>query len=150
MSVNSNIQLPPLDIVDKRLRGIIATTWHRLSKDVRAVLLNVIVGISELPEWGNMIKQSLDDMNIRRNCSNWNQFGKLLKGEVQFSKKDYDGISDDVLVGSFLHELGHAYQTAITPCDVNAINKAGDRLPISWEFRQEIEAVIRQRQIDTE
>ena len=144
------MQLPPLDIVDQRLRRIVVTTWHRLSSDDRAVLLNVIVGISELSEWGNIIKQSLDDMNIRRNCSNWNQISSLPKGEVQFSKKDYDGISDDVLVGSFLHELGHAYQTAITLCDVNTINEAGDRLPISWGFRQEVEVVIKQRQIDTE
>lgn len=140
--------IPSLNIADTRLYKVVISTWQKLPSEIRAVLLNKI-NISEIPEWDAHTKQMLRNLGIKSSCAKWHQFGRTQPGEVQFAKSDCASLSDEVLVGTFVHELGHAYQTAITPDDIDAIEKAGDQLPISWGFRKEIEALQRQREQDS-
>lgn len=140
--------IPSLNIADTRLYKVVISTWQKLPSEIRLILLNRINSISEIQEWDDYTKQILRRLGIKSNCARWHQFSRTHPGEIQFAASDCASLSDEVLAGAFLHELGHAYQTAITPDDIDAIEKAGDVLPLSWGFRKEMEALQKQRQQD--
>lgn len=140
------IDIPPLNIGDTRLRKVVISTWRKLPSDIRTVLLNKVSNIVQILEWDDYTKKMLRELGIRSNCARWQQSGREQPGEVKFATSDCATLSEEVLAGAFLHELGHAYQSAITPDDIDAIEKAGDTLPLSWGFKTEIEALKKQRE----
>ena len=66
-------------------------------------------------------------------------------GEICISQQDCQNVSDDVIVGAFIHEVAHAFQTQITPSNIDAIEYAGDALHSRWCFSKELAAVILER-----
>lgn len=135
--------MPPLNIGDAHAhwREIAIEVWNRLPEEVRAVLGDNLVQISEIPEWNNFTKEMLRKEGIKTNYARVNQVGGSPKTEVEISSKDCLGVSNDIIAGALVHELGHAYQIALTPDNLDKNEKAGDGLPIMWGFEQEIAAV---------
>ncbi|MCX6013274.1 MAG: hypothetical protein NTV30_07690, partial [Chloroflexi bacterium] len=70
----------------------------------------------------------------------WNLAKFSDSGTVIFSEKDCAYATNEVIIGAFVHELGHLYQATITPGNYDLIESAGDNLPKQWGFFSEIEA----------
>jgi hypothetical protein len=130
------VEPPILDIKDAKLRKITIKTWKRLPRNVKIKLQGGITRIREIPQWDSFTKQVLTQLSVKRNPAKYQQ-----GDEIQISKIDCTGLSDEVISGSLAHEFGHAYQAMLTPNDIEAIEKAGDELPATkWGFGKEIEA----------
>jgi hypothetical protein len=139
---------PTFNITDVRLYRTALGVWEKLPLGVKTVLLNTVESISEVPEWDTNTKQTLKNLGIAKNYAKWQQPGAAPKGEIKISSSDCATVSNEIVAGSLMHELGHAYQTAETPRDVDAIENAGDTLPTQWGFTKEIEALQKQRAKD--
>jgi hypothetical protein len=131
------VEPPALDIKDAKLHKITVKTWIRLRRDIKLKLQDVITQIREVYQWDNLTKQDLMLSAIKRNPAKWQQWG-----EIQISKIDCIGLSDKAISGAIAHEFGHVYQAILTPNNIDAIERAGDQLPLTkWGFKKEIQAL---------
>jgi len=135
--------VPPLDwdVQDPILNSLCRAAWERLPSEVKCTALKKLRRVSEICEWTEDIKNQLKSSGSKWSPAKFNP----TFGEICFSKKDCEGLSDDVIVGAFVHEVAHAFQTQITPNNLDAIEYAGDTLPCRWCFSAEVAAMILKR-----
>lgn len=129
--------IPQLSIEDERFQRILFEVWNRLPVHVKNTLAKNVKAIAE----------SSDNHDMKRYAC-WNTSGPVTDGVVLIYSKDCQSLSDESIAGCFVHELGHAYKTVDDPNDLNAIEKAGDEMPIKWGFDKEISSIKRQRAKD--
>jgi hypothetical protein len=84
--------------------------------------------------------------HIERGFAKFNPGAK----HIQLSRTECSDISEDTIMGVFIHEVAHAFETATVPdptnpCYMDAIDYAGDALPSRWCFSKEIAALIIER-----
>lgn len=131
---------PQLSLRNRRLVRLWEDTWQRLPDEAKTVLSQIMYAVSEVEQWDEATKDSLQTLGIERGYGRW----RTLTREIQLCKQDCDSTSDDVVIGVLAHELAHAYQTARTPNDSLAIEEAASKLPREWGFDREIIAAQEQ------
>lgn len=129
------------DIRDIKVNELLKGAWERLPTKVKSKIIESNLRISDIPEWDNYIAGLLEQSHIRWNCARFNQD----IGIVEISVRECQNIPDLVIIGAFVHEIAYAYQALITPRDFDAIEQAGDLLPVEWGFSMEIEALTAKR-----
>ena len=129
------------EIRDKKLDRLCKLAWERLPTEAKKVIVDNQFNISDTPEWNQYVKQALEQLQIKWNCARFNPNTHI----IELSIEDCMGIPESVITGSFVHELAHAYQAATTPRNLDAIEEAGDSLPVQWGFSSEIEALKAKR-----
>lgn len=100
------------------------------------MLSQIVYVISEVEQWDEATKDSLQMLGIKKGYGRW----RTSTREIRLCKPDCDSTSDEVAIVVLAHELAHAYQTAKSPNDADAIEEAGDKLPRQWGFEREIVA----------
>lgn len=136
------MQLPVnWNINNDRIDRLFRLVWKRLPTTVKSALQSSDIHIQDTPEWDDFIKEALGQSRINWNCGRFNPD----IGIIEISAKECEDIEDMVLIGAFAHEVAHAYQSLITPSDSDAIEKAGDTLPVAWGFSVEIKALDAKR-----
>jgi hypothetical protein len=124
-------------IQNKRINKICELAWKRLPNRIRKTINSNDIGVSDTKEWDCDIKAQLESANIKWNNSRFNPNRKL----IEISIKESEIIPDAAAIGSFVHEIAHAYQSILTPRDFDLVEKAGDSLPVEWGFSLEILAL---------
>jgi len=125
---------------NSRIKQLCKLTWDKLPMDVKPVVSKGLTQISDVIEWSGYIRESLDSLGVRWNPAKFNDWGT-----ITFSEKDCINLPDEIIVGAFVHELAHFYQSILTPGNTCLIENAGDVLPKIWGFRLEIEALSKKR-----
>ena len=124
---------PPINVSDPRLRKLTDETWNRLPNGVKKALQNTIMSIQEVPEWSDL--DEVYHQNAGGDAAKWFTILPLpARGLIHISNIDCKNLSDQAIVFSLAHALVLAYQSTRTPFDTNAIEKAGDELPLKWKF----------------
>jgi len=126
---------PPINISDARLKKIAVQTWNRLPNNVKRGLQSTVMNILEVPEWGELDLEYFKDSEVK--AARWFTILPLpTRGIIHISESDCRKLPDRAIMEALAHELGLAYQSTRTPFDINAIEKAGDELPVIWKFNQ--------------
>ncbi len=138
---------PPISIEDARLMKITTTVWYKLPNSVKRALQGTILNIQEVPEWSQLDKEGFKP--YKKKVCNWSTILPLpARGLIHISKSDCQGLPDNVIAGAIAHEFALAYQMTHTPFDAEAIDKAGDSLPLKWNFKKETSEFNTQREAD--
>jgi hypothetical protein len=125
---------PPINISDARLKKIAVQTWQRLPNHVKRGLQSTVMNILEVPEWGELDMDYFKDSEAR--AARWFTILPLpARGIIHLSESDCRNLQDQAIIEALAHELGMAYQSTRTPFDSNAIEKAGDELPVKWKLK---------------
>ena len=133
---------PTFNINDDRLKKIALQTWKRLPNHVKKGLQDTIMTIQETPQWSELDKAEFDGFSSA--LVKWMLILPLpTRGIIRISSMDCKELTDDVIAGSLAHEFGLAYQSTRTPFDLDSINRAGEELPVKWNFKKEITALRR-------
>lgn len=136
---------PPLNITDARLKKLIDHTWNRLPTHVKRDLQNTVMNITEVAAWSDFDKESFKTMT--RNPAKWYPLLPLpARGLIHISNSDCKDLQDAVIVGAIVYEFGLAYQSSRTPFEIEKINVSGETLPLKWNFKKEIDAIIKYRE----
>ena len=126
---------PPINIGNARLKKIAVQTWHRLPNHVKRGLQTTIMNILDVPDWSELDIEYFKDSEVR--AARWYTILPLpTRGIIHISESDCSKLADSVIVEALAHELALAYQSTRTPFDINAIEKAGNELPIKWKFNR--------------
>ncbi len=139
-----NTKQPPFNIADPRIKKITVDTWRRLPDNVKKGLQSTVMNVHSTPEWSALDREVFKQTKI--NAARW--FPILpypARGIIHISLADCQELSDPVIMGAIAHEFAYAYQSTRTPFDAEAINKAGDALPLKWGFKKEIKALMDQK-----
>jgi len=137
LSLLSELQTkqPPINISDARLKKIAAQTWQRLPNNVKRGLQSTVMNIQEVPEWSDLDVEYFQDSEVK--AARWYTILPLpTRGIVHVSESDCRNLQDQAIAEALAHELAMAYQSTRTPFDSNAIEKAGDELPVKWKFKR--------------
>jgi hypothetical protein len=127
---------PPISIGDVRLKKIAVRTWHRLPNHVKRGLQSTVMNIQEVPEWSELDLEYFQDSGVR--AARWTAILPLpARGIIHISESDCLKLQDQSIIEAMAHELGIAYQSTRTPFDSNAIEKAGNELPVKWNFKSQ-------------
>ncbi len=139
-----NSRQPPFNITDPRIKKITLDTWKKLPNNVKRGLQKTIMNVQSIPEWSALDREGFKPVKI--NVARW--FPILpypARGIIHISAMDCRGLSNPVIAGALAHEFALAYQSTRTPFDSEAINKAGEGLPLKWGFKKEVTALTDQR-----
>lgn len=142
MNKELNIGQLNWDIKQNRLDRLCKKAWQRLPEVVKSAASYRLRTVYDVDEWS--------EQNKRQLTVNGELLWSAAKfsptfGEICISQKDCQNVSDDVIVGAFIHEVAHAFQTQITASNLDAIEYAGDALPAGWCFAKELAAMILER-----
>ncbi|MGA2158776.1 MAG: hypothetical protein WB588_09190 [Dehalococcoidia bacterium] len=135
---------PPFNVTDPRIKKITLDTWKRLPNGVKRGLQKTVMNIQSIPEWSALDREGFKTAKIT--AARW--FCILpypARGVIHISAKDCEGLPVPLITGALAHEFAHAYQSTRTPFDAEAIDRAGDELPLKWGFKKEIAALADQR-----
>jgi hypothetical protein len=139
-----NSRQPPFNIADPRIKKIALDTWKRLPNNVKRGLQKTVMNVQSIPEWSALDREGFKPAKIT--AARW--FPILpypARGIIHISAGDCQGLAASVITGTLAHEFAQAYQSTRTPFDSEAINRAGDELPLKWGFKKEIKELIDQR-----
>ncbi|MCX6008366.1 MAG: hypothetical protein NTZ34_14070 [Chloroflexi bacterium] len=124
---------PPINISDPRLKKLADKTWYRLPNGAKKALQSTIMNIQEVPEWSDL--DAVYHQDIAGAAAKWFPLLPLpARGLIHISNAACKNLSDQAIVFSLVHALVLAYQSTRTPFDTNAIEKAGQELPLKWKF----------------
>jgi hypothetical protein len=124
---------PPINIGDARLKKLTEETWHRLPNGVKKALQNTIMIIQEVPGWSDL--DEVYHQNTGGEAAKWFTILPLpARGLIHISNNDSKDRSDQAVAFSLAHALGMAYQSTLTPFDINAVDNAAKELPLKWKF----------------
>jgi len=136
LSLLSEVQSkqPPLNISDSRLKKIVVQTWHRLPNHVKRGLQSTVMNIQEVQEWSELDMAYFRNSEV--NAARWTTILPLpARGILHVSGSDCLKMQTPAIIEALAHELAIAYQSTRTPFDSNAIDKAGNELPLKWKFK---------------
>lgn len=136
LSLLSEVQSkqPPINISDVRLKKIAVQTWQRLPNHVKRGLQSTVMYIQETPEWSELDLEYFQSSGVR--AARWTTILPLpARGIIHISESDCRNLQDQVIMAALAQKLGMAYQSTRTPFDSNAIEKAGEELPVKWKFK---------------
>jgi hypothetical protein len=121
------------EIKNLRIDRLCKQAWCRLPDSVRLSASKQINHIYDVEDWNAETQKQLTE-NSRRLWSaakfNWTL------GEICISQKDSQNIPDGVITGAFIHEVAHAFQSHITPNNIDAIEYLGTLFPADGASRR--------------
>lgn len=130
---------------DKYLERLCRKAWNKLPEFVKN---RATAYIGKISDDGALPPQVEDATATSRELA----IAKFSPGDrdVRLFRKACNVVSDDAIVGAFVHEVAHAFKTAVltdqsNPYGLDAIEHAGDALPSGWSFSREISALILER-----
>jgi len=130
---------------DKYLERLCRKSWNKLPEEVRNKAIQYVHKISD----DDSPPQPSQDTTVSGNRLVIARFNPSSK-DIMLFRRDCSGLSDNAIVGAFIHEVAHAVETAVLTDQANpyardAIEHAGDALPSEWSFSNEISALIVER-----
>jgi hypothetical protein len=143
--MKSETLMPEIEwnLSDSGLEKLLKYSWDRLPDNVKAAAAKQIQRVSELDE---ATPDSQPKPASKSGPADWCPaiFNPAAR-QICLSNNDCRGLSDEVIVGAFVHAVSHAYQTQNTPRNFDAIEYAGDSLPCRIGFARESAALILER-----
>ncbi|MGA2368500.1 MAG: hypothetical protein ABSF74_08025 [Dehalococcoidia bacterium] len=135
-----NSRQPLFNIAVPRINKITQDTWNKLPNNVKRGLQKTVMNVQSIPEWSALDMESLKLAKIK--AARWFPILPFpARGIIHISAKDCEGLPSPVITGTLAHEFALAYQSTRTPFDSEAVNRAGEELPIKWGFKKEIAAL---------
>ncbi|MHB8084605.1 MAG: hypothetical protein ACYDHZ_02125 [Dehalococcoidia bacterium] len=135
---------PPFNVTDLHIKKITVDTWKRLPNHVKRGLQKTVMSVQSISEWSPLDREGFKPLKI--NVARWSPVLPFpARGIIHISINDSKCLSDLEITGALSHEFALAYQSTRTPFDIEAINGAGDALPLRWGFKKEIQALTDQR-----
>jgi len=136
---------PQWEFRDKYLERLCRKSWNKLPEEVRNKVIQYVHKISD-DDGPTQLGQDAIASGNRLTIARFNPSSK----DILLFRKDCSGLSDNAIVGAFIHEVAHAVKTATltdqaNPYAKDAIEYAGDALPSEWSFSNEISALIVER-----
>jgi hypothetical protein len=136
---------PQWEFRDKYLEGLCQKAWNKLPEEVRSKAIQYVCKVSDDDSPPQRDQGTIASGN-RLAIARFNDKNK----DIILFRKDCNSLSDNAIVGAFVHEVAHAVKTAAltdqaNPYRTDAIEHAGDALPSEWSFSNEISALIVER-----
>jgi hypothetical protein len=131
------------NLSDSGMEKLLKYSWDRLPENIKAAAAKQIQRVLE-PDEPSAVSQLKPAR--KSNPADWcPAFFNAASRQICFAKNECRGLSDEVIIGAFIHAVAHAYQTQNTPGNLEAIEYAGDGLPCRIGFARESAALMLER-----